>query len=208
MSKSVGNVLDPFVLLERYGADYLRYYVASEMPFGADGNFSDESFKQKINTDLANDVGNLAQRVLTLVQRHTDGRIPVPSEFTDSDNMLIDNYRTAPSIALEHLQTQNLKPLCEVSIHLAKLGNKYIDTQAPWKLAKSDQERLGTVLYVLMDLLRHTGVLLRPVIPSSCDVLLDQLGIPSEQRTITSLKTELTPGAKIGTPTPIFRKID
>lgn len=210
MSKSVGNVLDPFKLIDTYGVDYARYFMAAEIHFGNDGDFSHESFCNKINSDLANDLGNLAQRALVLVKKHCDGRVPAPGgAFTADDEEVFAAIKGALPTLRGYVAEQSMKNMCDAIIQLAKLGNKYIDTQAPWVLVKSDKERMYTVLYVLLELIRCTTIMLTPVIPKSCDVLLDQLGVPAAQRSFADIEASPLPaGAVIGKPSPVFPKVE
>eukprot|EP00596_Hydrurales_sp_CCMP1899_P008373 CAMPEP_0119045200 /NCGR_PEP_ID=MMETSP1177-20130426/37943_1 /TAXON_ID=2985 /ORGANISM="Ochromonas sp, Strain CCMP1899" /LENGTH=635 /DNA_ID=CAMNT_0007016563 /DNA_START=88 /DNA_END=1995 /DNA_ORIENTATION=+ len=210
MSKSVGNVLDPFQLLDQYGLDYLRYFMVAEIPFGNDGDFTHQAFVNKINSELANDFGNLAQRALSFIGKNCDGVIPTPGIFTPEDTALMTAATDALGLARNNVDQQNLKGMCEVIINVAKLGNKYIDVQAPWTLKKTDEARMRTVLYVLAETLRITAILLSPVMSKSCDNMLEQLGCPSELRTFQSIGNGhcIQPGTKILTPTPVFPKID
>ena len=129
MSKSIGNVLDPLELLEKYGQDYLRYFLVSEIHFGNDGDFSDTSFTARINSDLANDIGNLAQRCLTMINKQCEGKIPTPAAFTDEDRALLQAAKDALPTVQSLLSQQSMKLICEEIVNLAKLGNRYIDTQ-------------------------------------------------------------------------------
>lgn len=127
-------------------------------------------------SELANDFGNLAQRVLSFIGKNCDSKIPAPGDFTPEDLALLAAAKDSLSLARAHVRTQNLKDMCEVIINVAKLGNKYIDVQAPWTLRKTDEARMRTVLYVLAESLRITAILLTPVMEQSCVNMLDQLG--------------------------------
>jgi methionyl-tRNA synthetase len=209
MSKSVGNVVDPFKLIDIYGKDYLRYYFVSEVNFGNDADFSHESIHNKINSDLANDLGNLVQRITTLIYKNCDGKIPYPNEFTAEDQALLQSSVDLLDITREAASTQNLKAMSESIINVSKSGNRYIDRQAPWVLLKSDVPRMHTVLYVLMESIRRIAILLSPIMPDSCSRLLDQTGVPLEMRTFESILVEtIEPGSVIGIPTPIFPKLE
>lgn len=208
MSKSVGNVLDPFALLDKYGVDYLRYFLVAEVPFGNDGDFTEEAFINRVNSNLANDFGNLAQRVLTMVAKQCDGRVPAPGPFTEDDLAVLEASDAALDAMRAHADTQSLHRMCEVAIVLARLGNKYIDTQAPWTLKKTDPPRMCTVLYVLTELVRRIAILLEPVMPGSCGVMLSQMGLAEDMRTFASLSSRVAPGHAIGSPAPVFPKIE
>jgi methionyl-tRNA synthetase len=212
MSKSVGNVLDPFVLIDTYGVDYVRYFLGSEIHFGNDGDFSHESFAAKINTDLANDYGNLLMRVLVLVNKFCDGKIPAPqATFTPEDEALLHLAKTQ---TLTHIQSQlqelNVKSVVDVIIAIAKEGNRYINQQEPWSLGKTDLARMNTVLYVLAEVMRVTTIFLEPVIPTSSLRVLEALGVPDTHRTWASVEEAMIPVgvSVIEKPLPLFPRIE
>lgn len=161
MSKSLGNVLDPFELVNRYGVDYLRYFLVSDIPFGNDGDFNDNSFITRINSDLANDIGNLYQRVLTFIAKNCESKIPSPQSkesWLSDDEALISMIKDLLPQMRQAVTQQNLRQYSEYIVTLSSAGNKYIDTHAPWTLKKNgDTGRLHTVLYVLAELLRQLG---------------------------------------------------
>lgn len=208
MSKSVGNVIDPFVLLQRYNVDYVRYFLTAEVSFGGDGDFSVESFTSRINSNLANDLGNLAQRVFTLAAKHCNGCVPEPGPLTDSDNQLLQAALNALDESIDFVNRQSLHRYCISVIEVATMGNKYIDTEAPWKLAKTDKERMKTVLYVLIEVIRRLAIILEPVVPQACCQLLDQTGAEESMRTFSSISSKIVPGSRMATPNPVFPKID
>lgn len=210
MSKSLGNVLNPHDLIKQYGVDYVRYFLASEIHFGNDGDFSHESFTNKINAELANDLGNLVNRVLTLIQKNFDSKLPPIDErgLTAEDISLLEAAReTLPQIRTQLAQL-NIKTICDLIINLAKQGNKYIDTQAPWALIKTDKARAQTVLNVLMETLRIIGIYLEPVVPAACGRMMDQMGIPQEFRTFASIFHSLPADITVQPPTPVFPRIE
>ncbi len=221
MSKSLGNVIDPHDLLDVYGVDYVRYFLTSEIHFGNDGDFSHDAFANKINTDLSNDLGNLLQRALTFIHKHCDGRVPSPSGSLSpclegpeglhvQDKELLDIARNMGVKITQQLDDeQNMKGICDNVISLAKLGNRYIDAQAPWSLVKQNQKaRMYTVLYVLIDLLRITAIYLHPIMPQASGAMMDQMGLPLDMRTFDSIAMPLPSGFAVGQPSPVFPKID
>lgn len=208
MSKSIGNVLDPNELIAQYGVDFLRYFMIAEVPFGNDGDFSHDALISRVNTNLANEVGNLAQRALVMVYKNCEGRVPEPGPLTDEDKALLHAAEEALGIARDYVHTQSLHRMVESIMSVARLGNKYIDVQAPWALKKTDIPRMCTVLYVLTETVRRIAILLEPVIPGSCNRLLDQIGMGPELRTFASISQTIPPGTPILSPSPIFPRIE
>ena len=180
MSKSRGNVIDPMVLVERYGSDSVRYFLLREIPFGADGVFSNEAMLQRFNTDLANDLGNLLSRTMTMLERYFDGIVPVPgADAHPSDRELQELALETPGRMAELMDKLQFNGALEALWSLVKRSNKYIDENTPWSLAKdeSKRERLGTVLYNLCESLRFISVLLYPFMPRTPRRIWSQLGI-------------------------------
>lgn len=211
MSKSLGNVVDPFQLIKWYGVDYVRYFLASEIVFGGDGDFSHDTFITRINTDLSNDIGNLLQRVLTFTATRYDHKIPQvdDSSFTDEDRAILAFTDSAYVIVQECMEQQNLKGMSEAVVSIAKQGNKYIDIQAPWKMHKIDPVRCGVSLFVLAECLRRVGILLQPIMPNYASKLLNQLSVPDNERLFSDLQTIKTrSGTVIPEPYPMFPKLD
>jgi len=224
MSKSVGNVLDPMQLVAAHGKDPLRYFMMSEIPFGSNGDFSHLAFANRYNADLANDVGNLTQRVATLLQKHCHGRVPQPgtrevplqpealdvSKLLRTDLELLQACDTALQACATHATSLNLKQYCETIIDISRLGNRYIDTEAPWTQAKAGNfERVHSVLYTLVEALRRLSILLEPVIPDGAAALYAQLGVTDPmQQTFASFATPVLPGSSVGIPAPVFPRID
>ncbi len=206
MSKSVGNVLDPFNLAAAYGVDQLRYFFLREVPFGQDGTYSHELIVNRINADLANDFGNLAQRSLSMINKNCAGKVPVPGALTPDDeallaqtDALLDKARAAMADFAIH------QVLNEIWTVVAE-ANRYFAAQAPWVLRKTDPARMGTVLYVTAELLRQTAILAQPAIPEAAAKLLDLLAISPDERDFAALGSaqRLRPGAELPAPSGIF----
>jgi methionyl-tRNA synthetase len=206
MSKSVGNVVDPFALADAYGVDPLRYFVLREVPFGQDGNYSHEAIVNRINADLANDLGNLAQRSLTMVGRNLGGVLPAPGVFSDSDQAILASADAMAGKARDAMATQQLHQVLNAVWSVVADANRYFAGEAPWALAKTDPARQGTVLYVTAEVLRQIAILAQPFMPASAEKLLDLLAVPDGERTFACLgsKHRIAPGAKLPAPAAVF----
>ena len=188
ISKSVGNVIDPHALVDEFGLDQTRYFLLREVPFGNDGDFARSAMIQRINSDLANDLGNLSNRVQSLIVKNLDGVHPaLPDQPQEDDLALLDDCAALLGKVRDAFHQQQfhegLKQIWEVISH----SNRYVDTQAPWALKKTDPARMAEVLAVLMEAIRHCAILVQPVMPDSAHALLDQLKIPSQKRNFASL---------------------
>jgi methionyl-tRNA synthetase len=209
ISKSLGNVIDPFQLVETYGLDQTRYFLLREVPFGQDGDFSHKAMIGRINADLANNLGNLVQRYLSLIQKNCAGAAPEIGATAPSDEALLGKARALLPALREHMES------CELHLALAKLwdvideANRYIDAEAPWTLAKTDRVRMATVLGVLLETTRILGILIQPIMPGAAGKILDLLALGPDQRDFAALdKGGVAPGTALPAPKGIFPRID
>jgi methionyl-tRNA synthetase len=206
MSKSVGNVIDPFALADAYGVDQLRYFFLREVPFGQDGNYSHEAIVNRINADLANDLGNLAQRSLTMIGKAFGGKLPEPGAFAAADKTILAAADALIGTAREHMKTQQLHQVLNAMWAVVADANRYFASEAPWALAKTDPKRQGTVLYVTAEVLRQVSILAQPFMPTSAARMLDLLAIGPAQRSFSELTPDrrIKPGVTLPPPKPVF----
>jgi methionyl-tRNA synthetase len=205
MSKSVGNVIDPFDLAERYGLDQLRYFFMREVPFGQDGSYSHDAIVNRTNADLANDLGNLAQRSLSMIAKNCEGKVPVPGEFSDADKAILDQADAALETARKAVGDQALHIALGSIFAVVAEANRYFAGQEPWALRKTDPARMGTVLYVTAEVIRRVGIMVQPFIPQSAEKLLDILAIPADKRQFSDVTASpLVGGAELPAPQPVF----
>ncbi|SCX29629.1 methionine--tRNA ligase [Mycolicibacterium fluoranthenivorans] len=208
MSKSLGNVVDPLVLVDEFGVDQVRYFFLREVPFGQDGSYSEEAIIGRINADLANELGNLAQRSLSMVNKNLDGVVPQPGPFTAEDTELL----TAADGLLErvrgHYDEQAMHLALDAIWSVLAAANKYFSAQEPWVLRKvgtpEAEERFGTVLYTTLETVRIATLLSQPVMPGSTAKLLDLLGQSAAQRDFAAIGTRLAPGTALPKPEGVF----
>ena len=210
ISKSLGNVIDPLQLIETYGLDQVRYFLMREVPFGNDGDFSKSGMVNRINSDLANDLGNLCQRVLSFVYKNCNATVPKNMGFTPDDSKLITHaYEILPKLR-EDYNSQLFNVALERVWGLVAASNKYIDEQAPWKLRKTDPDRMHTVLYTLLETIRCIGILLQPIMPGSSEKILNQLAVDTSKRSFAALNSNdcLEAGTSLQKPNPIFPRFE
>jgi methionyl-tRNA synthetase len=206
MSKSVGNVIDPFALADAYGVDQLRYFFLREVPFGQDGNYSHEAIVNRINADLANDLGNLAQRSLSMVARQLGGVLPKPGRLSGSDQEILAAADGMMNKAREAMKTQQLHQVLNAVWGVVAQANRYFAGEAPWALAKTDPVRQGTVLYITAEVLRQVAILSAPFMPASASKLLDFLAVPAGERQFCDIggARRIQPGTTLPAPSAVF----
>lgn len=206
MSKSVGNVVDPKSLIDHYGVDQLRYFLLREVPFGQDGNYSHDAIVNRINADLANDLGNLAQRSLSMIAKNCEGKVPQPGKLADADRAILSSADALLDQARPAIDAQALHRYLEAVWGVVADANRYFAGEEPWALKKSAPERMGTVLYVTAEVVRQVAILAQPAIPQACNAVLDQLGVDGGARDFSALgeKGHLKAGTALPKPEPVF----
>ncbi|PKU23207.1 methionine--tRNA ligase [Telmatospirillum siberiense] len=204
ISKSLGNVIDPIKLVETYGLDQVRYFLLREVPFGSDGDFSHRAMVNRMNSELANDLGNLAQRSLSMINKNCEAKLPQPGDFTEDDRVMLDSAAALLPRLRDCLDRQMFHEGLESVWQVVRAANGYVDRQAPWGLKKTDPARMGTVLYVLAETVRQIALLLQPVMPGAIGRLLDQLAVPQERRDFAGFAHRGEPGTPLPKPEGVF----
>jgi methionyl-tRNA synthetase len=204
MSKSLGNFIDVRPLIDEFGLDPVRFFLLREVPFGGDGDFSRKALISRLNVELANDLGNLAQRTLSFIAKNAGGVVPARGALHEADRDLRAIAESLPGRVRDAIDRLAFNEALEEIWRLIRAANAYIDHQAPWALRKTDRVRMNTVLRVLMDAIRVVGFLLQPFMPATMSTLLDQLGVPPDARNLAALETPLVDGAALPAPSGIF----
>jgi methionyl-tRNA synthetase len=204
MSKSVGNVVDPFNLADLYGVDQLRYFLLREVPFGQDGNYNHEAIVARTNADLANDLGNLAQRSLSMIAKQYGGVLPEAGTLSDADNAILAMADGMLPPAREAMATQQIHQALNAVWAVVAEANRYFAGEAPWALAKTDPARQQTVLYVTAEVVRQIAILAQPAMPAAAGKLLDLLGVAPEARDFAALARRLEAGTQFPPPSAVF----
>ena len=187
MSKSIGNILDPIEIINRYGIDQLRYYLVKEVSLGNDGNISMENLKNCINNDLANNYGNLCQRVFSFVKKNCSNKIPLQKNLASQDKDLINNLKNNIPNLIDLINNQNLNEYIKLVVSYSFEANRYFNDAEPWAIKNKDINRMNTILYTIVEQIKNISILLNPIIPNSTEKILDVMNIKKEQVSIASI---------------------
>ncbi|MCV3737645.1 methionine--tRNA ligase [Rhizobium sp. TRM96647] len=206
MSKSLGNVVDPANLVEHFGLDQIRFVLLREVSFGQDGSYSEEGIATRINSDLANGIGNLASRSLSMIVKNCDGRIPVCGPLTEADRTMLASADALHAVTRDEMGKLMIHRALAAIIAVVSEADRYFAGEAPWALKKTDPERMGTVLYVTAEVVRQIAILLQPFMPASSAKLLDLVAAPADKRDFAALGEagRLESGTPLEAPTPVF----
>jgi methionyl-tRNA synthetase len=206
MSKSVGNVVDPFALVEHYGLDQVRYFLLREVPFGQDGSYSHEAIVNRTNADLANDLGNLAQRSLSMIAKNCGGAVPGKGEPAEVDRAMLAMADAALETARKAMAEQAIHVALAAIFAVVAEANRYFAGQEPWALRKTDPARMETVLYTTAETIRRVAILCQPYIPGSAAKLLDLLAVQADRRRFADVGdiSALKAGTALPAPQGVF----
>lgn len=210
ISKSLGNVIDPFQLIEEYGLDPVRYFLMREVPFGNDGDFSKAAFVQRVNSDLANDLGNLVQRTLSMVAKNCQGKVPKPGPLQEDEKALLDAIEGLLDDSRTLIDRQAIHAMIENIWRQVAAVNGYFSSAEPWALKKTDPDRMGSVLWVAAEAIRRLAILIQPVMPDSAAKILDLLAVSQDSRGFENIAMDdaLRAGTKLPAPVAIFPRYD
>ena len=207
ISKSLGNVIDPVLIINEYGLDQFRYFVLREVPFGNDGDFSIKALKNRINSDLANDLGNLCQRSLTMIEKSFDSIIPSPSNLTDDNIDLIKNFNHRLEQLIDKISVQDITGYIKNVWELISLSNKFFNDSKPWELKKNNETKYKNVLYVTANLIKQIGILINPIMPETSEKILYMLNINDINQFHQINDIDIS-GIKLNEITPLFPRVD
>jgi methionyl-tRNA synthetase len=210
MSKSLGNVIDPFHLVDTFGQDAVRYFFLREVSFGNDGDYANEKLVNRVNADLANNLGNLAQRSLSMINKNCDAKVPALGELTEADNAMIAEVTAALETAQKAMDQQLVHEATGAIISALSSANNYFAAQEPWALKKTDPVRMATVLYVTADTVRRLSIPMQAFVPASAARLLDQLAVPDNQRTLSDAlnANSLLTNSDLPAPQGVFARLE
>lgn len=206
ISKSLGNVIDPYQLVERYGLDQVRFFMLREVPFGNDGDFSHQAMVGRMNSELANDFGNLSQRVLSMINKNCNAAVPNKGPLTEDDEAMLGSAYALLETVRGQLDRQVFHEALESIWVVIRAANGYVDRQAPWGLKKTDPARMETVLWVLAESIRNLALLMQPFVPTSAGKMLDQMAVAADARSMAHFGAAgaLVPGSALPKPEGVF----
>ena len=210
MSKSIGNILDPIEIIEMFGIDQLRYYLIKEVSLGNDGNISLENLKNCINNDLANNYGNLCQRVFSFIKKNCSNKIPPKKDLSKQDKALTEKLKNDINILTNFIDKQDLNNYLKKVIEYSFDSNKYFNDSEPWALKKTDINKMNSILYSIVEQIKNISILLLPIIPISANKILDVINVKSELRVINEIKKEntLDISKELGNVEILFKKVE
>ncbi len=206
MSKSVGNVVDPFALAQGFGVDQIRYFFLREIPFGNDGNYSHEAIVNRVNADLANDLGNLAQRSLSMIAKNCQGRVPEPGQPSSDDRVILDLAYGLVDATRPHIDNLAIHKALEDIWRVVAEANRYFASQEPWSLKKTDPARMASVLHTTAEVVRVIAIMVQPFMPGSASRLLDLVAVGTDARKFTNAcaQSVLAAGVELPKPEGVF----
>ena len=207
ISKSVGNVIDPYEIINKYGLDQIRFFLFREVPFGNDGDFSKDAISNRLNADLSNNYGNLVQRITTFCVKNCNSKIKNSSNYTKQDKDLIDFMNCKFDEYNKFMNEEKIDKSIKCVFELLSETNAYIDTEAPWNLKKTNKDRMNDVLFLTLNIIKNSSIMLIPVMPESANKILDILNVNKIERNFDHI-TVSTNDYKISDPKPIFPRID
>jgi len=190
MSKSLGNILDPIEIINKYGVDQLRYYLVKEVSLGNDGSISMENLKNCINNDLANNYGNLCQRVFSFIKKNCENKIPKSSKLDNSDKNLLNNLKNNIPKLIDLMNNQDLNEYIKIVVGFSFDANKYFNDSEPWAVKKKDQERMKTILFTIVQQIKNISILLNPIIPNATSKVFDIMNLSKENISIDKINDD------------------